>query len=129
MAAARWVQRTLKDPAIDSRLRVYAIWLNMFPGDARQHWRDTLLTDPRVRHYWDEQRVVGRLYLQTLPAIWPKRSTETVLPDADALWDAYLLYGRDTDWADQPPAVISWGAPILRSSEALARDLERLVKP
>jgi len=108
---------------------VYAIWFNMFPGDARQHWRGTLLTDARVRHYWDEQRVVGRLYLQTLPAIWPKRSPETVLPDADALWDAYLLYGRDTDWADQPPAVISWGAPILRSSEALARDLERLVKP
>jgi hypothetical protein len=121
------VQQTLANPRLDKELRVYAIWFNMYSGDARQRWRDTLLTDARVRHYWDEQRAVGRQYLQTLPMIWPKRSAETVLPDADALWDAYLLYGRDAHWGDQPPEIVSWGSPILRTTETLARDLERMV--
>lgn len=84
------------------------------------------MTDRRVRHYWDEQRAVGQLYLQMLPAMWPKRSPETVLPDADALWDAYLLYRRDAQWGKQPPDIISWGSPILQTNETLLRELEQI---
>jgi hypothetical protein len=98
----------------------------MYPGDGRQRWRDNLLTDPRVRHYWDEEGAVGRLYLQALPTMWPKRSAETVLPDADKLWDAYLLYARDAYWGDQPPEIVNWGAPILRTNETLVLDLARM---
>jgi hypothetical protein len=29
-------------------LRVYAVWFNMYPGDARERWRADRLTDPRV---------------------------------------------------------------------------------
>jgi len=123
------VQQTLVDRPWDTQLPVYAVWFNMYPGDARQRWRDTFLPDARVVHYWDGQRAVGRLYLQTLPMMWPKRSPETVLPDADALWDAYLLYGREAQWSDQPPNVVSWGSPILRTNETLTDDLERMVKP
>jgi len=101
----------------------------MYPGDARQRWRDTLLTDGRVRHYWDERRAMGQLYLQMLTRIWPKRSAETVLPDADALWDAYALYGREAQWADNPPDVVAWGSPIVRTTDTLVRELERIVKP
>jgi hypothetical protein len=103
---------------------VYAVWFNMYPGDTRQRWPAALLTDRRVHHYWDERRAVGQQYLQMLPAMWPKRSPETVLPEADALWDAYLLYGSDAQWGEQLPDVVSWGAPILRTSETLLRDLE-----
>jgi hypothetical protein len=107
---------------------VYAIWFNMYPGDARQRWPATLLTDPRVRHYWDERRAIGQLYLQLLTALWPKRSAETVLSDADALWDAYVLYDREARWGDQHPDVVSWGSPILPSNEALLRNLERIAQ-
>lgn len=107
---------------------MYAIWFNMYPGDARESWRGTLLTDPRVRHYWDDRRAMGQLYLQLLPTIWPKRSADTTLPDADALWDAYLLYASDVDWADRPPSVVSWGSPIYRSTDTLIEQLERTAK-
>ena len=64
---------------VDPQLRVYAIWFNMYPGDSRQRWPDTLLTDARVRHYWDEGRGIGQLYLKLLPAMWSKRSPDTAL--------------------------------------------------
>lgn len=115
----------LTDPTSNARLRVYAIWFNMYPNDSRQRWPDQLLTDPRVRHYWDAQRAVGRLYLQLLPAIWAKRAAETVLPDADAVWDAFLVYPPGAQWTDQPPDVVRWGAPILRTSDGLAELLQR----
>jgi len=109
-------------------LRVYAVWFNMYPGDARERWRDMLLTDSRVRHYWDGRRAIGQLYLQLLPTIWPKRSADTTLPDADALWDAYLLYAPDAQWADRPPDVVSWGTPIYRSTDTLIEGLARMAR-
>ncbi|HJZ73720.1 MAG TPA: hypothetical protein VKE51_18390 [Vicinamibacterales bacterium] len=104
---------------------MYAIWFNMYPGDARQRWPHTLLTDARVRHYWDERRAIGQLYLQMLPTLWESRSAETVLPDADALWDAYMLYRRDAQWIDQHPNVVAWGSPIVQTTETLLHELER----
>lgn len=128
MAAARWAQKKLADPNIDPQLRVYAIWFNMYPGDSRQRWPGPLLTDVRVQHYWDQGRGVGQLYLQHLPAIWQKRSAETHVPEADALWDAYLLYRADAQWGDQPPDVVTWGYPILATCETLVQELERIAK-
>lgn len=40
-------------------LRVYAVWLPMLYGDARDKWDGTDMPDVRVRHLWDGERVVG----------------------------------------------------------------------
>ena len=123
------MQQALLDPSLDAPIRVYAVWFNMYPGDAREHWRAQLLTDARVRHYWDEQRSVGRVYLQILPRLWPGRAPETVLSQADALWDSYLLYPADARWDDEPPNPISWGSTILQTKDTLEEKLEPLLKP
>lgn len=127
MNGARWVQQALLAPNKNAQLRVYAVWFNMFPGDAREHWRGDLLTDARVAHYWDEQGSVGRLYFQSLPQIWEKRAADTITPQDLALWDAYLLYAPDTQWNDQPPDVVSWGATILLTREKLTRDFNEIL--
>lgn len=49
-----------------------------------------LMTDPRVRHYWDPGDRVGRLYAP-------------VLGTDEPAWDVWLLFGRDARWeADVP---------------------------
>ena len=85
------MQRTLLDPDIQAPLRVYAVWFNMYPGDARARWRDTLLTDPRVRHYWDDQGLLGRLYLHNMRRMWPVRAAGTEPPQDDALSGATVI--------------------------------------
>ena len=123
------MQQTLLSTNLNAPLRVYAVWFNMYSGDARERWRAELLTDARVRHYWDEQRSVGRFYLQILPRLWAVRAPETVLSQADALWDAYLLYPADARWDEEPPNAVSWGSTILQTKETLAGNVRDLLTP
>jgi hypothetical protein len=121
------VQDALLQAGDTRRLSVYAVWFNMFPGDARTRWRKELLPDARVAHYWDEGRAIGSLYFRSLPQIWEKRAAETLPPDELVLWDAYLLYAPDARWTDEPPDVVSWGATILLTKDRLLRDLTGLL--
>lgn len=123
------MQHSLLETNSDVPLRVYAVWFNMYTGDARERWRAELLPDERVRHYWDEQRSIGRGFLQVLPRLWAVRAPDTVLSQADALWDAYLLYRADARWDDEPPTALSWGATILQTKDTLEEKLEQLLQP
>lgn len=56
----------------------------------------TLVTDRRVRHYWDQDEVLGRAYQQTLPTPGPA-------------WDVYLLFRRGVRWTEtMPPKPDFW---------------------
>lgn len=132
MNGARWVQQTLLDANAGASVRVYAIWFNMYPGDARDRWHSNLLPDARVVHFWDETESVGRLFAGAVRRFGTRRAPPSIELEEDVLWDAYLLYGRDARWeADDPPAdVISWGAPILLTQETFQRDfLSALGRP
>ena len=100
---------------------MYAIWFNMYPGDARTKWPSTLLTDSRVLHYWDEQRVAGTRYLDHLPALLSTRAPETLPPGPDALWDAFFVYPPGTRWQDPVPLPVAWGYPIMVTREHMLR--------
>jgi hypothetical protein len=110
-------------------LRVYAVWFNMYPGDARAKWPSTLLTDARVVQYWDEPRALGTLYLSHLPAMIDRSADGTLTPAADAMWDAFYLYGRDERWDEAVPTPVVWGYPIMPTRDSLAHALEALTVP
>ena len=122
------MQTSLLDSNPNARLRVYAVWYNMFPGDSRAKWPPDLLTDGRVVHYWDERQLVGNMYFQNLPQIWERRAPETAPPADLILWDAYLLYEPTIRWDDAPPGVVSWGSSILQTQDRLMRDLEAILR-
>lgn len=96
----------------------------MYPGDARSKWPGQLLTDSRVLHYWDEERVVGTRYLSQLPALLGRRAPATMVPAADALWDAFFVYERGATWQDPVPVPLSWGYPIMVTRDQLVADIE-----
>jgi hypothetical protein len=61
-----------------------------------------LMSDPRVRHYWDSDRGVGRAF-RVLDLGDRKIDLET-----DA-WDVWLLFDKDVTWeADTPPRPAWW---------------------
>ena len=91
-----------KHPSAD--LDVYVVWFNMYPGDARWRWDGDGMTDPRVTHYWDEQKTVGTWFNANLT----RRGAPT--------WDFYALYSPDSRDLTTPS---SMGGTIISRRDSL----------
>ena len=103
----------------DAEIEVYAIWFNMLPADSREGWPEKLLTDPRVIHYWDQDKVVGTWYGENV----------TENKQGHVEWDAYFLYREGSVWAeDGPTEMESWGRTIVGTRGQLQSDLESLIE-
>jgi hypothetical protein len=118
------VQKVLK--AIpDERLKVFIVWLPMFPGDSKK-WAQTRadeFSDKRVRYYWDGEKLSGKA--------WQK-----VLGTKREAWDVYLLYGAESQWEKEPVTPDFWmhqlsgltHAPMLDQEKFEAKTKELLGK-
>lgn len=119
--------QTLLKNISDDRLKVYIVWLPMFPGDSKE-WAKTRageFSDKRISHYWDSEKVTGKE--------WQK-----VLGTKSVAWDVYLLYGAGSRWDKELPAPDFWmhqlggvtNAPRLDEAtfEARAKELLKSVK-
>ena len=82
----------------------YAQAFNMLSGDSRSGWDECVMSDPRAIHLWDEKRLASRAFAGEV---------EGAAPPA---WDAYLLYGHETAWGDEPPRSNCSGLHGLRGS-------------
>ena len=112
------MQKEILEKNPSARLRVYAVWFNMFPGDSRSHWSEDLLNDPRVIHRWDAGKLLGRQYGGN-----PKYPV-----DDGVVWDSYFLYDADAAWEAGPPSSVSWGYTIARHAKRLRADLLKLLE-
>ena len=117
MAGARWVQKEVLEKQPDAHLKVYAIWFEMVPGDARSRWPSGLLADPRVEHFWDANKLVGGWY-----GAHPSYGN-----GGGVWWDIWLLYGRDSAWTDQPSHRIDQGRTIVGTRERLKSKLSEIL--
>jgi hypothetical protein len=122
------VQRELLSKYSSPNLRVYAVWFNMYPGDARSKWPASLLTDGRVIHRWDEGKVVGRWYGARTDSMRARLTPESAW-EGEILWDSYQLYGADSVWTDEPTGLIHWGRTIVAGRQTLGADFEELFTP
>ena len=120
------MQQDLLERNSDPALRVYAVWFNMYPGDARGKWPAELLTDHRVVHYWDEGRLLGVRLLVNLPTFLDRQAPGTLALEADALWDAFFVYAPGDPWKEPFPRPISWGYPIMVTRDHLLREVQSL---
>jgi hypothetical protein len=102
-----------KNPAAD--LRVYAVWFNMLPGDHRLRWDGAGLTDPRVVHLWDEQKLAGTWF------------AERVDGRAGIAWDVYYLYGPQAQWEAEPGPLVSSGRTIIARRAQLESSIATLL--
>ena len=99
-------------------LRVYAVWLPMLATDARSEWRRSALPDDRVRHFWDEDRVVGR---------WLADEDVGGLGSPGIVWDAFFVFGPDATWDDVPRPLLASGTPVIGAAPKLDAALEPLL--
>jgi hypothetical protein len=112
---ASWVQRDILQRHPDSDLKVYVVWFSMLAGDSRSGWDHCAVPDPRATNLWDQKQLASR----TLgPAV------EGAAPP---VWDAYLLYGPDARWGDEPPQPVSTGATIYGTRQRLEKAITPLL--
>lgn len=121
------MQEELLDRNRDADLRVYAVWFNMYPNDAKERWPAQVLDDARVIHFWDEQKAVGRWYLERIAGMDATRAPESAENEGPVLWDAYLVYGPESRWDSAPTGLRRWGRTILSTREDLRESFTRLL--
>jgi mercuric reductase len=107
----------LLEPNPDADLRVYSIWFNMYPGDHKSRWNPDLLTDPRVTHYWDKDKLIGRWMVEQKVVDYPRRT----------LWDSYLLFGPEAAWEETPAPLVGWGMPVYHRRHKLKAEIAPLL--
>ena len=91
-----------------SNVRVYVVWFDMLPADSRNFVDRRVLNDPRVRNYYDPNRVVGSWFAQHVDG------------GGGISWDAYYLYGADASWTSTPGPLLSSGGSVIGASADLA---------
>lgn len=77
------------------KLRGLIVWIPMIKTDNLDaaNERETKFSDPRVKHFWDQDRIFGKLLSQTL------RLKEAIA------WDVYLVYLPNHSWDGEFPSM------------------------
>jgi hypothetical protein len=106
------VQNQLSAKYSSQQLRVYAVWLPMLWTDAGEEWNGTTMPNPRVKHFWDGNTVIGQ---------W---LAEQVDGYQGVAWDVYYLYGPDPTWEGVPSSLVGSGGTIYDEREALKAQMD-----
>lgn len=113
------MQKEILEENPSANVHVYVVWFSMLRTDARSMWRwgGHALTDRRVSHFWDEQKLVGRRFAEMTP-------DEAV---NHFIWDAYYLYGPEAQWDAQPAPLISNGGTVREKFDELNQKLSPML--
>ena len=110
------MQNQLLAQTPSTKLRVYAVWLPMLGGDAREEWNGTTMSDPRVLHFWDGEMVIGQWFAKQVDGY------------EGIAWDVYYLYGPDATWQTVPSPLVGSGSTIYGERQTLKTQLSTLLK-
>lgn len=115
---ARWVQLNILDKYSEDEFEVYAVWMPMLPSDARDTWKEKLLSDDRVHHYWNENRSVGR---------WFTKNASDCKSLGSVAWDAYYVFSDDAELGEPLASVSGCGTTIIGESDGLAEAMAKIL--
>jgi hypothetical protein len=111
------VQRILDENPTEP-LAVFVVWFAVLGPDSAESIDVGLISDPRVRHYWDSDEEVSEFF--------SAHSEEVGVPGAGLLWDAYLLFDSEARWEETPGRQVGFGAPVVSETERLSGELEAI---
>jgi hypothetical protein len=98
------------------QLRVYAVWLPMLGGDAREEWNGTTMPDTRITHFWDGDRLVGQWFANHADGY------------EGIAWDAYYLYGPEATWETVPGPLEGSGGTIIGERDMLELQMSAVLE-
>ena len=96
---------------------VYVVWSSQVWGRER-HVAEAaeVIPDRRARHYWDGDKLVGKVY-------------QPILGTPDEAWDVWMLFDRDTRWEGKiPPRPAWWEHQLYDMPPELSLDANRFAR-
>ena len=72
----------------------------MLWSDSRSMWNGATMSDNRVMHFWDGERVIGQWFAEHVDGF------------EGIAWDTYYLYGPDAVWETVPSPPVGSGRTI-----------------
>ena len=120
------MQEAIIDGFPQADISVSLVWIRMLPLDnkATARYRALNLRDPRIRHFFDPHKRVGKAVAQAFGA------------PGKVAWDMYMFFSAGVEWVSLPPlpAVYvhqltdGWVDPTrCFRGEALAKELSNLM--
>ena len=100
------MQENILEVNPEAELDVYVVWEPMLGARRNRAVEATeLISDPRVRHYWNDDFIVGEFFKEH--------------DFGRTAWDIYFLYGPDATWGEEPQPLILSGRTVIRKRQAL----------
>ncbi len=115
------MQQNILQHLSSDNLRVYVVWQRILNNDSVNTAQDAagkLFNDGRVRHMWDPAHALG---------FWYKQAGDLEHKDP-LVWDAYYLYGAESEWTDAPSGLIDTGSTVWNLRDRLKNSVESSVK-
>ncbi|HEX3554028.1 MAG TPA: hypothetical protein VIA62_12450 [Thermoanaerobaculia bacterium] len=122
------MQEAIVEPRPRLNAEILVVWLDVLPFDGKRSATKTaqiLSEDPRVHHFHDPERRVGKAVAQSLK--W----------EEGYAWDIYLLYPAGAQWKEKLPAPQGYvhqlggraGDGHFCSGDSIVPDMKKLVAP
>jgi hypothetical protein len=108
------VRENILDKEQSKDLRIYAVWLNQRSTDGRDEIDESILADPRVTQYWDQEGITGTYFAET---------DLGGLGYAGFVYDVYYVFGPEATWADGPEPLVGARAPVVSYADELLADI------
>jgi hypothetical protein len=93
------VQRVIVQDFPRADISVSSVWINMLAHDSEGAARVSarIIEDPRVRHFYDPERRVGKVIAKSLGG-----------RETNEAWDIYLFYEKGSEWIEDLPTPTDW---------------------
>jgi hypothetical protein len=110
------VQEDVLAKLADRDVAVSVVWLTMVRTDARDLWPADAIIDPRVTHYWDEAKAVGKALA----------SRDDLAAWRPVAWDVWAVFPAGARWDDAPPRPAAFGGTVIKTRRQLAEAVAAL---
>ena len=94
----------------EADFQVYAVWFNMLSSDRKDRVKLSLIPDNRVKHYWDEDKQLGK---------WISKNLGDCKHLGAIDWDSYYLFDENATWGDTLEDIKACGTPIVKNTKPL----------